>query len=187
MTSVHTEKGKTMSKYYKVEDVQELITACMWRMTLAKERHGEGFVDYSKQVLDVDELTKRISDLPTIEPIEENGIFKGINPTIDVSEDAISREWVKGICEAMLDEEMLGHMLGYIEDAPSVVPSCQKNRQVERAEGEWIYTSDRSGYIGNPFEQCSICGVEYEQAPFNYCPNCGAKMKGTDDESVDSN
>ena len=56
-----------MSKYYKAEDITELISACEWRMTLAKERHGEGFVDYSKQVLDVDELTKRLLDLPTIE------------------------------------------------------------------------------------------------------------------------
>ena len=60
-----------MSKYYNADDVTELINACEWRMTLAKERHGEGFVDYSKQVLDVDELTKRLSDLPTIEVSEE--------------------------------------------------------------------------------------------------------------------
>ena len=91
-------------------------------------------------------------------------------PTIEVSEDCISREWVKGICEAMLDEEMLGHMLGHIEDAPSVVPSCQKNRKVERAEGEWIVK--QSG-----FAECSVCEQHYF-SDYNYCPNCGAKMKG---------
>ena len=55
-----------MSKYYRAEDVQELITACVWRMTLAKERGGEGFVEYDKQIIDVDELRKRLSNLPTI-------------------------------------------------------------------------------------------------------------------------
>lgn len=58
-----------MSKYYKEEDIQELIDACMWRMTLAKERGGEGFVEYDKKVLDVDELKKRLSILPTIEVV----------------------------------------------------------------------------------------------------------------------
>ena len=58
-----------MSKYYKEEDIQELIDACMWRMTLAKERNGEGFVEYDKKVLDVDELRKRLSKLSTIEVV----------------------------------------------------------------------------------------------------------------------
>lgn len=58
-----------MSKYYKAEDIQELIAACVWRMTLAKERGGEGFVKYDKKVLDVDELKKRLSTLPTIEVV----------------------------------------------------------------------------------------------------------------------
>lgn len=58
-----------MSKYYKAEDIQELIAACAWRMTLAKERGGEGFVEYDKKVLDVDELRKRLSTLPTIEVV----------------------------------------------------------------------------------------------------------------------
>jgi len=61
-----------MNKYVKIDDIEKLITACEWRLTLAKERNGEGFVDYSKQVLDVDELTKRLSNLPTIEVSEEN-------------------------------------------------------------------------------------------------------------------
>lgn len=56
-----------MSKYYKAEDIQELITACMWRMTLAKERGGNGFVEYDKQILDTDELRKRLNGLSTIE------------------------------------------------------------------------------------------------------------------------
>ena len=73
-----------------------------------------------------------------------------------------------------MDNDNLVVDLTDIENAPSVVPTTEKSSIV----GEWIYTSDQSGYIGNPVEKCSVCGVEYEQAPFNYCPNCGAKMKG---------
>ena len=71
-----------------------------------------------------------------------------------------------------------------IEIRPSAINAITKmlmnlpSAQPKAKEGEWIYTSDQSGYIGDPVEKCSICGVEYEQAPFNYCPNCGAEMKG---------
>jgi len=146
-----------MSKYYKAEDITELISACEWRMTLAKERHGEGFVDYSKQVLDVDELTKRLSKLPTIEI-----------PT----DDAINK----------------------VLDAPSVVPTGRKTRQVERAEGEWVEVVKRTEQYDKEgrkswavIYQCPNCGfvlnaIENHILQYNYCPECGSKMKGADDE-----
>ena len=99
-------------------------------------------------------------------------------PTIEVSEDCISREWVKGICEAMLDEEMLGHMLGYIEDAPSVIPKAK--------EGEWIYGEhDVAMCDGYRCDRCDFfVPWDYEHKfidfinDYHFCPNCGAKMKG---------
>lgn len=63
------------------------------------------------------------------------------------------------------------------EDAPSVVPSCQKNRQVERAEGEWIIDVPPSTSHGTIYT-CPFCGHEEEFEPTNYCPVCGEKMKG---------
>ena len=103
-----------MNKYIKLDGLKKLINACEWRMTLAKERHGEGFVDYSKQVLDADELAKRVSDLPTIE----------------VSEDCISRAWVLDKIHAYAEAytTSTGASVGadycaeFVENAPSVVP-----------------------------------------------------------------
>lgn len=46
----------------------------------------------------------------------------------------------------------------------------------EVVRGEWIYTSDCSG-AGYPVEKCSICGAEWEEAGWKFCPNCGAKME----------
>lgn len=45
----------------------------------------------------------------------------------------------------------------------------------ERPQGEWIpnYTSQ----FMNPGRSCSLCGKIVEFAE-NYCPNCGAKMRG---------
>ena len=51
-------------------------------------------------------------------------------------------------------------------------PNFSTAKEVEIKQGEWI--GDR----------CSICGSErawYGLQP-NFCPDCGAKMKGTDDE-----
>ena len=58
-------------------------------------------------------------------------------------------------------------ILVMIDNAPTIEPK----------RGEWIYTSNGYGYIGDPVEKCSVCGAEYEEAPFNYCPNCGADMR----------
>ena len=95
-----------MSKYYKVEDVQKLIIACEWRITLAKERNGEGFVDYSKQVLDVNELTERLAGLPTIE----------------VSEDCIYTYCSR--CGMRV-----------VVDAPSIVPCCDNEKSNKFQQG----------------------------------------------------
>ncbi len=52
----------------------------------------------------------------------------------------------------------------------------------KQSEGEWIYNTDDF----TPHHRCSICGYNkpiaagegINQEPKNYCPNCGAKMKG---------
>ena len=96
------------------------------------------------------------------------------------SEDCISREYILG--EAFASDEYNRDTKSFdlpvvsvsdIEDAPSVVPS--------REEGEWVHLAG-IGY------RCSNCN-EYTKSekPFhkpkgNYCPNCGARMKGADDE-----
>ena len=52
---------------------------------------------------------------------------------------------------------------------------------IEPKRGEWI---DRSGGIEGAWNYCSVCG---EQAIdlYDFCPNCGARMKGADDEQMD--
>lgn len=103
--------------------------------------------------------------------------------TIEVSEDCISR---KDLIDSFLaDNECkreeskaclceLDFMLELIEDAPSVVPTVRKNRQVERVEGEW--------QLVNHLWECNRCQYRQNKSkPTNYCPNCGAKMQGAEE------
>ena len=60
-------------------------------------------------------------------------------------------------------------------DAPSI--------DIEPKRGEWIDRSD-GGRILNPWwetYECSKCG-QYGTRIWHFCPNCGARMKGADDE-----
>lgn len=55
---------------------------------------------------------------------------------------------------------------------------------VEVRHGEWRppLGDDGCGWnCGGEIKQilgCSCCGHFYQNAPYNYCPNCGAKMRG---------
>lgn len=63
--------------------------------------------------------------------------------------------------------------VGDILDAPTIEP--------ERKRGKWEITN--LGAVG-AFDSCSECKrVVKHKAPFyNYCPNCGADMRGEQDE-----
>lgn len=60
--------------------------------------------------------------------------------------------------------------IGYLETIPPVTP------QPERKNGKWILNKD-----GN--WACQFCGFDPyhdNMKGMNYCPNCGAKMKGNE-------
>ena len=44
-----------------------------------------------------------------------------------------------------------------------------------RPQGEWIIEIDVNG---NTYGRCSICGMKQYAGQLNFCPDCGAKMKG---------
>ena len=61
---------------------------------------------------------------------------------------------------------------------------------MDRPQGEWVEYSklvfgDGSGFC-DEYEQawkCSECGHDDGWLEWNFCPNCGARMKGADDET----
>ena len=47
--------------------------------------------------------------------------------------------------------------------------------------GRWLGSKHK--IFSNTYDYvCSKCGCDYALAKYNYCPNCGAKMDGVDDE-----
>ena len=76
------------------------------------------------------------------------------------------------------DNRVLGWCKEFIDNAPTVEA---------RPQGEWINSGvDISGHRLN---RCSICNGVYQMSyvgdsitRWNYCPNCGADMKGGREE-----
>lgn len=72
------------------------------------------------------------------------------------------------------DREWHPH-IDFITQALVEVPSVPSS---DRPQGEWKPKNHHTDY-------CSNCGFEETQwrtADYNFCPSCGAKMKGADDE-----
>ena len=69
-------------------------------------------------------------------------------------------------------EDIIVSTLMTIEEQPTIEP--------QRIRGKWIH----DGYIfphGNDWIHCSICGKKGINVPAdltNFCPNCGADMRG---------
>ena len=76
------------------------------------------------------------------------------------------------------DEHQAWYKAEDIYDALEAIPSA------DRPQGEWIEQED--------CWQCSECGDEFVlevdvkpiDARMHYCPNCGARMKGAEDDEV---
>ena len=49
----------------------------------------------------------------------------------------------------------------------------------DRPQGEWIIEIDVNG---NTYGRCSICGMRQYAGQLNYCPDCGCRMKGADND-----
>ena len=98
-------------------------------------------------------------------------------------EDAINS--IYKLKKTVIKQDVLSYCDG-IFDALEVV---QDLPSADRPQGEWIdkgwkgdwqFETDGRGYCWKVFE-CSICNGE-DTRETRFCPHCGAKMKGVDDE-----
>ena len=62
------------------------------------------------------------------------------------------------------------------------IERLNKVKSADRPQGEWKRRLVDNGF--NADWVCSECGyrVKTDFVSFNFCPNCGARMKGADDE-----
>ena len=98
--------------------------------------------------------------------------------------DLISRKEALKVFEDYIgltnkSEESRHKIISILKALPTAEP--------EQKKGEWVYDGIRGRF---PACKCSICG-HYENADWtllqgaNYCPNCGADMRGEEDEHTD--
>ena len=161
-----------MSKYADIEQIKKIIRS--------------EWVKYMPSDLDINLsfVLGKIAEVPTIEVNEDcdNCIWNTCNYNKvpwEVSEDCISREWLEERKKVISytnewRETETDEFVSWenIKNAPSVVLS--------RAEGEWINKQEKY-----QMAECSNCKkvTMHEMwgdklVYYDYCPNCGAKMKG---------
>lgn len=98
--------------------------------------------------------------------------------------------------EFMAQRKAVIQRLGELEDMATryMVYSDGRIERIPPAEGEWKdvqrpYKTSSGSKGTSPYRVCSACKWEYPVVTvgqhlkkYNYCPNCGARMKGADDE-----
>lgn len=110
----------------------------------------------------------------------------------DDSGDLISRSALKDKCnELMKFNPTTDRILNLIDNAPTVEYTFEEAFQKTvcenklycpaRPKGEWVETSDFDEFYGKVYK-CTNCNKETLGCGcHNYCPNCGADMRGAEE------
>lgn len=71
----------------------------------------------------------------------------------------------------------LNHIYGMV--APDIQRSLDLAiKTLERPQGEWI--THQTGYL--IWEECNQCHAQVGTVGMNFCPNCGADMRGDEND-----
>lgn len=83
------------------------------------------------------------------------------------------------------EEEIYAYKVGYNDAIESIAQFAPTANVVERKVGKWVEPT-RDGcvtYDKNAYRECSCCGAKtYLAMQYKFCPNCGAEMKGEDND-----
>lgn len=110
--------------------------------------------------------------------------------------DLISRRAAIDALEAIGQNYNLAkaYVVGVIEELPSAQPKRKTGRWIEDAESFYKAVNEKGGGVdeNTPYFTddiaCSECLAKFsvidnEAERFNFCPNCGADMRGGEDET----
>lgn len=65
----------------------------------------------------------------------------------------------------------------YTEDMKDMITDIPAADVRENVRGEWLPDCEYDGEDEWCFNQCSLCNYQSDEQ-YNYCPNCGADMRG---------
>ena len=124
------------------------------------------------RLIDADELANKVADLYT-EGEEATEADKVVNDVIDLIDNAPTVEPQKIVT---IPPELIEKLASCVVD---IVGNIDWEKAIEaykaRPQGEWITRTEDNGV--NYHFYCSCCDREVIQIT-DYCPNCGADMKG---------
>lgn len=113
-------------------------------------------------------LNRLIDNAPTVNPEELKPLIDKVVEILPELTDAIIKELPK-----MVSGKIKCSECSYYTNTFDCIP---------RPQGEWI---EQTEYNGDTYYDCSVCGNSWttiDGTPWNngmnFCPNCGAKMKG---------
>ena len=94
--------------------------------------------------------------------------------TVDETSDIMSEDFENKHQWELSRNCFINDAIKHIQEQPTIEAEPVRH-------GEWLPTRDSNK------KECSNCGVihliaQYPHGQANYCPNCGAKMKGANDE-----
>jgi hypothetical protein len=108
-----------------------------------------------------------------------------------MSDDLIRRsDAIKALCKlghevVVIDKVCsLGVATEFIDAIRAIPPADRPQGEwIKHEHGFWTFVNDRGERDGwLPDYECNLCGSRAWRYATNYCPNCGCRMKGADDE-----
>lgn len=94
-------------------------------------------------------------------------------PTVEPQGDLISRaDAIEAVRKCVVESELLADWNKAMESAQGLLSELPS---AEAVQGEWIFNAYEK--TNKSWFECSVCGSDYFHK-HNYCPNCGARMKG---------
>lgn len=157
-------------------DADALIEKWYEVNNIGPEDRGARFIGYT-------EIPRFINNAPTVEPTGDlisraAEYSKPLQTTLN--SDLVSRadaiDAVRGLSALVEDEDF-----SYFEDALNALPSAEAYFTDGNKIAEWIFNPTDAIDLMFAKPKCSRCGFESSDGG-NYCPNCGTRMKGGEDE-----
>jgi len=124
------------------------------------------------RILDVVRTAPSVNSVSTPCQQDVNGDVIDRQAAIDAFNTNLNGLVVGGEENAKTVENYLNGVIEKIKCLPSAEP--------EREKGNWIEHNPHRWGLGIVFE-CSECGEEIECESSNFCPNCGADMRGEEE------